>query len=264
MSDEQIKITAILLFAVLVVVLLLAVMSDYASGGDYTVTRSTRIESQRPIWLLLAEAGMGVVNGRDQRSRTGWLEEVGSVDTTLSIDGQPAPGLGGMARAAWRLGAFVFWNADGTIERRTRATVRGHSVTIDDRVENGRVWVRVVIGPPLGDPRVRCAILELTADERSDMAGWNRGPFGGAGVTASSSALRNRARIQLSCSAQIDPPGDRCRLVRHIATRIAEREAGPELSGRVRDLESAGREAVQRGDDAIPKIVARFIEEICK
>jgi hypothetical protein len=237
-------------------------------ASDCAVTRGTTIESQRPIWLLVVQTGLGVLNGRDlDTGRIAGLRSQISdlaIASTLSIDGRPAPGIGGVASAAWRLVGFVVWNADGTIERRTRATVRGHSVTIDDHVENGRVWVRVVIGPPLGDPRVRCAILELTADERSDMAGWNRGPFGGAGVTASSSALRNRARIQLSCSAQIDLPGDRCRLVRRIATRIAEREAGPELSGRVRDLESSGRAAVQRGEDAMPEIVARFIDEVCR
>jgi hypothetical protein len=259
------------MLASLVVGICLAATCD-SRACDYTVTRGTAIESQRPIWLLILEAGVGAINGArlwkgDEASSKQKIQTLVSggqnVSTALHIDGSPAPGIRGVARAAWRLGAFVVWNADGTIERRTRATVRGHSVTIDDRVENGRVWVRVVIGPPLGDPRVRCAILELTADERSDMAGWNRGPFGGAGVTASSSALRNRARIQLSCSAQIDLPGDRCRLVRRIATRIAEREAGPELTGRVLGLADAGRLAVLAGRSEMTEIVSRYIERMC-
>ena len=36
-------------FKIAGIVLLLAVMSDYASGGDYTVTRGTTISSQRPM-----------------------------------------------------------------------------------------------------------------------------------------------------------------------------------------------------------------------
>lgn len=225
-------------------------------ASDCAVTRGTTIESQRPIWLLVVQTGLGVLNGRDQRARDGWLEGVGSVDTALRIDGRPAPGIGGVASAAWRLVGFVVWNADGTIERRTRATVRGHSVTIDDHVENGRVWVRVVIGPPLGDRRVRCAVLELEATESECWA-----------TTADRirvPSLRGRTRIQLSCAAQIDLPGDRCRLVRRVATRIAEREAGPELTGRVRTLELAGRAAVQQGEDAMPEIVARFIDIVTR
>lgn len=220
-------------------------------GRDYTVTRGTTIESQRPIWLLVTEAGWGVVNGRDQRSRTGWLEEVGSVDTTLSIDGQPAPGIGGVASAAWRLGAFVVWNADGRIERRTRATVRGHSVTIDDSVANGRIWMRVVIGPPLGDRRVRYAVLELEATEND-------------GITLGGMALQllrdrrwwdSRTRIQVTCSAVLDLPF-RCRFVR----RVAERNAGGPLRERCLQLADAGRSAVNAGHDAMPEIVEQFID----
>lgn len=229
-------------------------------ASDCAVIRGTTIESQRPIWLLVAEAGLGVLNGRDQRARDGWLEGVGSVDTALRIDGRPAPGIGGMARAAWRLVGFLVWDGKGEIERRTVASVNGHVVNIHDTVENGRVWVRVTVGPPLGDPRVRCAILELEATEDVGITLGGTSMF----VFRDRRWWDSRTRIQVTCAAVIDLPGDRCRLVRRIATRIAEREAGPELSGRVRDLESAGREAVQRGDDAMPKIVARFIEEICK
>lgn len=226
---------------------------------DYTVTRSTAIESQRPIWLLVVDAGMGVIHGSSFGSDSSLhaaIRTAGDVRTTLTIDERPAPGIGGVASAAWRLVGFVVWNADGTIERRTRATVRGHSVTIDDHVENGRVWVRVVIGPPLGDRRVRCAVLELEATESECWA-----------TTADRirvPSLRGRTRIQLSCAAQIDLPGDRCRLIRRVATRIAEREAGPELTGRVRTLELAGRAAVQQGEDAMPEIVARFIDIVTR
>lgn len=209
-----------------------------ASGSDYTVTRGTTIASERPIWLLTVEMGIGAISDVSSFGQRGLrIDGCGVRSTSLIIDGTPETGIGGMARAAGRLISFIVWNADGTIERRTRATVRGHSVTIDDHVENGRVWVRVVIGPPLGDRRVRCAVLELKANEDD----------------------RHDTSIALSCSAVLDLPF-RCRFVR----RVAERSAGGPLREQCEELALAGRSAVNAGHDALAEIVRRFIAEVCR
>ena len=169
-----------------------------------------------------------------------------SATTTISVDGREQSGRTSFL-AAWRLIGFILWDAEGTIERTTTATVRGHSVRIVDTVTNGRVWVRVTIGPPLGDKRVKCAVLTLEA-------------------TDDGHAFRRTAdtKIRIACAAHIDLPGDRCRLVRRIASRVAEKEAGPELSSRVNGLADAGRRAVLAGRAAMPEIVTRFVEEVCR
>ena len=220
---------------------LVAGCSAACCAGDYTVTRSVTIQSQRPIWLLICEMGLGVLDvrsGSDSFLSLVEKEAIGRpVSTRLSIDGRPAPGIGGLAQAAWRLGAFVLWDADGTVERTTYATVRGHSVFVRERILNGRVWLRVVVGPPLGDPRVRYAVLELTGAENG-----------------------NRTRIQLSCSAVINLPGNRCRLVRRISRRIADREAGAELAARVNDLLRAGSGYTYAGRE---RLIHTFLRETC-
>jgi len=236
-----------------------------ASGSDYTVTRGTEIRSERPIGILVLQAGLGVLNG--DGIRLGPLESTGGgrtasvlrgveiSGTTLCVDGLPAPGIRGLARAGWRLLGFLVWDASGRIERTTSLQFRGRNVGIVDRIENGRVWVRVVVGPPLGDPRVRCAVLELSAVENEH--DWERLRVRGI--------LGSGTRIQLSCAAQIDLPGDRCRLVSRIARRIAEREAGPELSGRVGGLADAGRAAVLSGRGRLTdSVVAEFLERVCR
>jgi hypothetical protein len=217
-----------------------------ARAWDYVASRGTTITSERPIAVLALEAITGVVHERNQRNGAGWMEEVGRVDTSLTIDGQPVARLGILASLR-RLAGFVLWDEAGTIERTTTATVRGHSVRVVDTVTNGRVRVRVVIGPPLGDKRVKYAVLTLEAKDDGH-------------------AFRRTAEtwIWLACSAHIALPGDRCRLVRRIAVRAAERDAGPELSGRIRRLEAAGREAVKRGRAAIPAIVTEFIHTVTR
>jgi len=274
-SDEQIKVAAILLFAVLAVVLLLAVMSDYASGSDYTVTRGTTISSERPIGLLIAEAGLGVLNGRDATNGIRF-DGVAIGGTTLRIDGQPAPGIGGVASAVWRLVCFVIWDEAGTIERVTNLEFRGRSVRIVDAVEDGRVWVRVTVGPPLGDPRVRCAVLELEANEhdkfictRSYAARRKGGlpdwPAMAAWLRSWGLRVGEETVVRITCSAVIDLPGDRCGLIRRIAERVAKREAGPELTSRVRGLAEAGRLAVLAGRGRLTdSVVAEFLERVCR
>lgn len=258
---EQLKLAAFVLLIGLAVVLLLAVTSDYASGGDYTVTRSTAIESQRPIWLLVTEAGLGVIDGLRTSpagaTRRPLLDsELSDLSSSLRIDGSPAPGIGGVASAGWRLLGFLLWDASGRIERITDLQFRGRSVRIVDAVSNGRVWVRVVVGPPLGDPRVRYAVLELSAVE-TNSAGRTKLPI--------VRAWTNRTQIRLGCSATIDLPGDRCRIVRRLAQRIADREAGPELSSRVIGLATAGRAAVLDGRGRLTdSVVAEFLERTCK
>lgn len=254
---QQLKLAAFVLLIGLAVVLLLAVTSDYASGGDYTVTRSTAIESQRPIWLLVTEAGLGVIDGLRTSpagaTRRPLLDsELSDLSSSLRIDGSPAPGIGGVASAVWRLVGFVVWNADGRIERVTDLQFRGRSVRIVDAVSNGRVWVRVVVGPPLGDPRVRFAVLQLEAVENAERFF----PFEHERFSATT-------RIDVSCSAVIDLPG-RCRIVRRLAQRIADREAGPELS-RVIGLATAGRAAVLDGRGRLTdSVVAEFLETVCR
>lgn len=258
---EQLKLAAFVLLIGLAVVLLLAVTSDYASGGDYTVTRTTTIQSQRPIWLLVTEAGLGVIDGLRTSpagaTRRPLLDsELSDLSSSLRIDGSPAPGIGGVASAVWRLVGFVVWNADGRIERVTNLEFRGRSVRIVDAVEDGRVWVRVTVGPPLGDPRVRYAVLELEANdvETGIRDGWAGRLVGTAGST-----------IRLRCSAIIDLPGDRCGLIRRIAERVAKREAGPELSSRVIGLATAGRAAVLDGRGRLTDaVVAEFLETVCR
>jgi hypothetical protein len=300
---QQLKLAAFVLLTGLAIVLLLAVMGDYASGSeggdvecralrflnretlclgrsasrqerDYTVTRSTTIDSQRPIWLLVVQAGLGVLNASEHMGVR--LSGVGTgkgiagetIETTLRIDGQPAPGIRGVARAAWRLAGFVVWDEAGRIERVTTISVHGHVVHIYDRVSNGSVRVRVVVGPPLGDPLVRCAVLELEADdvETGIRDGWAGRLVGTAGST-----------IRLRCSAIIDLPGDRRRDRVHtrrerwgcdrptLSERIADREAGPELSSRVIGLATAGRAAVLDGRGRLTdSVVAEFLERTCR
>lgn len=275
---EQIKLAAFVVLVCLAVVLLLALMSDYASGGDYTVTRGTTIESQRPIWLLVVEAGMGVLNGRVATERAadsgitgGWADKIGTAggvelhSTTLRVDGVEQPGRTSFL-AAWRLAGFLLWDADGRIERVTDLQFRGRQVRIVDAVSDGRVRVRVTIGPPLGDPRVRYAVLELEAtdDEREDLADLHGRPLGGT-------------CIRISCSAVIDLPCDRRRERVHarrqrwgcdgptLSEGIAADEAGPELSGRVGGLAEAGRLAVLDGRGRLTdSVVAEFLERVCR
>ena len=246
-----------------------------ASGGDYTVTRGTTIASERPIWLLVVEAGLGVIHGGSVRSDSSLHAAIRTADdvrTTFTIDGQPAPGIRGVARAVWRLVGFVVWNADGRIERITDLEYRGRSVRIVDAVEDGRVWVRVTVGPPLGDPRVRCAVLELEATDAgihiegiaqngtTHTLGW---PV--AAGLADSGRRHSGATIRLTCSAVIDLPGDRCGLIRRIAERVAKREAGTELTSRVHGLAEAGRLAVLDGRGRLTdSVVAEFLERVCR
>lgn len=233
------------LIASLLAGIVLSVTCDSRACEDYTVARGTAISSERPIAWLILEAGMGVLNGN--RGRHIDTARLAVISTSLAIDGDPASGPRGMARAGWRLLGFILWDADGRIERTTTATVRGHAVRISDRIENGRVWLRVVVGPPLGDRRVQYAVLTLEAREH--------------GPTLADRNCTNRTRINLSCSAAIDLPGDRCRLVRRIAVRAAEREAGPELSGRCAAIRNAGQRAVLRGRAAM---IEAFLERTCR
>lgn len=265
-----------------------------AQAGDYTVTRGTTITSERPIWLLVVEMGMGVLNANSNAGRIGTLvanEEI-PFSSRLRIDGRPAlaaernPDTGapggwadrdrtvGSARvhttaltvdgqeqrgptsflAAWRLLGFILWDADGSISRTTTATIRGHAVRITDVVSNGRVVATCVIGPPLGDPRVRQAVLELEATEDDTLR-----------RDGSVESLATRATvIRLDCSAKIRLPGDRCGLVRRISVRIAERDGGAELSDRVRGLERAGRRAALAGRAEIDAVIDEFIRRCCR
>lgn len=272
MTGEQ-KTIVFALFVWLAVVLLLAVACGNSSGDDYTVTRGTVIESQRPIWLLVLEAGLGVLN--DEPSLAGMGRSIVADETTLRIDGRPAPGIGGMVSAAWRLVGFVVWDEAGRIERRTRATVRGHSVTIDDRVENGRVWGRVTVGPPLGDPRVRYAMLEVAADETDQgQISIRRALTDYAG--GSGAAWTGHTRIRLVCSASIDLPADCRRAFAHarlqragrdralLSERVSEREAGPELESRVGGIAEAGIAAVRDGRSEVSAAVRDFLERVCR
>lgn len=177
---------------------------------------------------------------------------MGSVDTTLCVDGLPTPGIGGMARAVWRLVGFVLWDEAGSIERITDLQFRGRSVRIVDSVFDGRVRVVVTVGPPLGDPSVRCAVLELKATENEQHRNSEQ-RLDAAGTT-----------ITLRCSARIDLPGDRCRLVRRIAERVADREAGTELTSRVRGLAQSGRMAVLDGRGQIDSVIGEFLERVCR
>ncbi len=219
-----------------------------ARAWEHVVIRGTTITSERPIAVLALEAIAGVLHDSttagESESFAGRLDGVRVLGSSLSIDGQPIARLGILASLR-RLVSFVLWDRAGAIERTTTATVRGRSVRIVDTITNGRVWVRVVIGPPLGDKRVKCAVLDLEVEDDGR-------------------AFRRTAetRIRLACSAHIALPGDRCSLVRRIAVRAAEREAGPELSGRIQRLEDSGRMAVKRGRAAIPAIVAEFIHTV--
>lgn len=240
------------MLASLVAGICLAATCD-SRAGDYTVSRGTSIESQRPIAVLALEAMMGVIHGGNETAGGLAGKEgrgvLGSAATELWVDGKRQRSFTSF-RAAYRLVGIILWDASGRIERVTTATVRNHAVTITDYVVNGKLVVTVVVGPPLGDPRVRYAVLRLEAQERGHVANLHRRPLGGTD-------------IGLSCSAVLDLPGDRCCLVRRFARRVAEREAGPELAGRVRTLEAAGREAVAAGRAELPEIVGRFIELMC-
>jgi hypothetical protein len=167
-----------------------------------------------------------------------------------------------MASAAWRLVGFLVWDADGRIERVTDFQFRGRSVRIVDAVSNGRVWVRVVVGPPLGDPRVRYAVLELEAVENGSVH--VRGRHDGT-------------TIVLSCSAVIDLPGDGRRERVHarrerwgcdrptLSERIAADEARPELDDRVDDFTVSWRAAVLSGRGRFAdSVVGDFLERTCK
>jgi len=212
-----------------------------ARAWDYVASRGTTITSERPIAVLALEAIVGGLHGsRDGRDKL----DIQNLETELRVDGKVSR-LPVSLQAVRKLAGFAIKDAPGSVERTTTATVRGRSVRVVDAVANGRVRVRVVIGPPLGDPRVRCAVLTLEA--KDDGHAFRR---------------NTETRISLQCSAIIDLPGDRCRLVRRIAVRAAEREAGPELSGRIQTLADTGRRAILSGRSGLPEIVARFIHAV--
>lgn len=223
-----------------------------ARAWDYVACRGTTVTSERPIAVLALESLVGVIHGYGLSGTTMVGEaNVKGLQTSLTIDGQSVARLG-ILPSLRRLAGFVLWDQDGTIERVTTATVRGHAVRITDTVTNGRVWVRVTVGPPLGDPRVRCAVLDLSVVEDDEhgalLARW----------------LRADTTLRLSCSAVIDLPG-RCQIVRRIAERVAQREAGPELRSRVRELAEAGRLAVLDGRGRLTdSVVAEFLERVCR
>jgi hypothetical protein len=223
-----------------------------SAEDDYTVTRGTAIESERSIAWLILEAGMGAIHGDGLRSdsfRSDLAEEIAGsqLETRLAVDGQQQPGRTSFL-AAWRLLGFILWDAPGSVERVTTGAYRGHAVRIIDGASNGRVWVRVSVGPPLGDPRVKRARLTLEAtDGLADLHWRSLGAVGGG------------TRIRLSCSADLDIPN--CRIIR----RIAERQAGPELSGRVTRLRSAGERAARAGRERLTdSVVAEFLREVCR
>jgi hypothetical protein len=238
-----------------------------AGGSDYTVTRSVRIDSERPIALLILEMGMGVLNGRDGTASLGSLVEAGEaeIETQLSVDGKAQPGPSSV-RAAFRLLGFLLWDAAGSVERITDLEYRGRRVRVVDGASDGRVWTRVTIGPPLGDQRVRAARLVLTAEENEDdrerlrMRGTEHG---NTGLAAAGRWLRGTT-IRLSCSADLDLPGDRCGIIRRFAERAARERAGPELNSRINGLADTGRQAVLAGRSEIDAVVAKFIREVCR
>ncbi len=214
-------------------------------SDGHVVCRATTISSERSIAVLSLEAAWGIVHEYRAGQGFGLGSDVfggGRIDgSTLTIDGEQTSGIGGVARTIWRLVGFIFWDASGRIERVTLGKFGGRSVRIVDAFENGRVWVSVTVGPPLGDRRVRCAVLELEATEH-----------------AQTTRLGNSTSISVSCQAAIDLPFN-CRIVR----RIAERKAGPELSARVQTLRRAGEKAVRDGRQQISTIVRKFLEETC-
>lgn len=317
------------------------------SASEYTVARSATIESQRPIWLLILETGLGVldegnrrgasldqlasegrtgristslrIDGRQMldsqlpvaqatlgievslasdsvwakpetgpRSRIGTAESVGRVageitafavkagmgvlsgsnkdgrleildgarllQTTLWVDGRQQE-YRTSAFAVWRLAGFILWDAEGSVERVTVGQYRGRSVRIVDGASNGRVWVRVTVGPPLGGRRVKQARLTLEASEYelSQLRGSDANRL--LGTT-----------VRLSCAIDIDAPG--CRLAR----RICERKAGPELSSRVETLAAKGRGlalAGRRDADAFTiagreRLIETFLKDTCR
>jgi len=82
-----------LLLAAFAFVMLSVSIGSYASGSDYTVSRGVTIDSERPIALLVVEAGMGVLNDDGVRLdslRAGVASEIAKSDlsTRLSVDGK--------------------------------------------------------------------------------------------------------------------------------------------------------------------------------
>lgn len=243
---------------------LLLLIGTQCSALDYTVSRGTTIRSERPIALLVLEAGLGVIyervwganEGSGSALATLAKADVTGISTVCKVDGKPLERIG-VFRSLGKIIGFVLWDAPGKIERVTQCVVNRRHVSIRDRVENGRVHISVTVGPPLGDPRVRCAVLELEAKdvlcERlcSDQArlGSNR---------------NLGTRLSLSCAAVIDLPGDRCRLIRRIATKAAQQEAGPELSRRIARLRFVGEQTVGEGRKQLGPIIEAFLIEVCR
>lgn len=228
------------------------------SESDYVVARSTAIQSDWSIAALVFQAGVGVLNGDSFGRDSSLHAAVGTasgIRTELSVDGVTQSGPTSPL-AVWRLLGFVLWDADGRIERVTEGRYQGRFVRIVDALENGRVWVRVTVGPPLGDPRVRYAVLTLEANEN--------GRFGDGPTT-----------IDLSCSAVIGLPFYARRARVHARRQrwgcdrptfsegIAQREAGAETAATIQQLESVGREAVASGRDRLTAIVHEFLLRKC-
>jgi hypothetical protein len=258
--------------AFFIVCSILTMLVRLARGSDYVVTRSVQIDSERPIARLILEMGTGVLDGRDGTGSLGSLVEAGEaeIETRLWVDGRQQAGRTSFL-AAWRLIGFVLWDADGTVERVTTLEYRGRRVRIVDGASDGRVWVRVTIGPPLGDPRVRQARLTLIAEENEH---GNVGPLGSRGTNVAGLSAHGRTGIELACSAVLDLPADSRRERVHsrrqrwgcdspaLSERIANREAGPELSSRVNGLADTGRRAVLAGRGQIDAVVEKFIREV--
>lgn len=272
------------LVAITLLVGLTLALPEFVVGGqarenDYVVARSVTIRSDWSIAALIFQAGTGVLDGSPFGRDSSLHAAVGSaygIRTELSVDGVTQSGPTS-PQAVWRLLGFVLWDGGGTIERTTTATVNRHYVVIRDRVENGRVWVQVVVGPPLGDPRVRCAVLELETQESGVRS------FGSVleriaaslGLVRSDNTNARQTRIRLFCSAIIDLPFDARRKRVHarrqrwgcdrptLSEGIAQREAGAETAATIRQLESVGREVVASGQDQLTAIVNQFLRRKC-
>jgi hypothetical protein len=206
-----------------------------AALSDVRVSAETIIRSDDSIVLLAVEATGGLLHGgRDPESGMESVSEL--VPPTVLVDGLPSD----LAHALWRVAGFVIRDRGGSVEYAYGFDIGRTHVSRWAQISNGMVRTSVTLTGDLGDRRLQSVTLTLEA---------NDGPMGGTTM--------GRTTIRVALAADVATGNLGARLGHPIIRCIAQRQ----LTAKLRDLEAAGRSAVEAGRGRIDGIIARLLRQ---